>query len=475
MFSMIAGYNFQRWLNRLSRLGKFSGCVLALSTVAVIAVLDYLTGYEVRLAILYLLPIALATWTGGRGLGMLASLAAALCWSISFSTNQIYSREIYYYWEAGVLALTFVIFILLIDGLHNALSRADVRLFTVLDGLSAAVSAVDEATGRLLYANRRFIELFGEPTAGRDTRAPGLAGTPPGSSATESGFRSREVRDEQRGRWYMLQSGAISWVDGRNVQLDVLVDITEQKHAAALRHQHQEMLHDAGRFSVLAEIASMLGHEINQPLMAIAAYNDAGLLLLRQQPADIGEAVASLEKSRDQAIRASRIIERARGFLKRREASAGTANINEVTRRAVNALDVELESGDIHLELQLAADMPDSEFDEVLVEQVVVNLTRNALDAVRSVQGHRRIVIATEGGTPGAMTVSITDNGIGIPPQAQEKLFTPFFTTKPHGIGLGLSICRSVVEAHAGRIWNEPVASGGTRFCFTLPFRGVAR
>ncbi|RZI44240.1 PAS domain S-box protein [Herbaspirillum sp. HC18] len=473
-----AGDGTSAW-QRIPR-SPWQGLLSALAMVAVIAVLDYISGYEVRLAILYLLPIALATWSGGIPAGTVVSIAAAVCWSVSFHPNHIYSREIYYYWEATVLVVTFIIFMLLLDRLRKALARADKRLLHVLEGLTAGIYAVDERSGKVLYSNRRFAEMFGEDPGAMhaQTFERNLHISSSTSKTHEVGnerslFHYHQARDERNGQWYLVQSAPISWEGGARVQLNVLMDITEQKQAATLKRQHREMLHDTARLTVLAEIASMLGHEINQPLMAIATYNDASIMLLAKENPDLAEVVAALEKSRAQAIRASRIVERTRGFLRRRAPSHETGSINEIVRCAVDSMDVELQSGNIAIELDLADTVPDIVFDRTLIEQVIVNLTRNAIDAVRSARpSQREILIRTEGNGHGAILFSVSDNGDGILPATAERLYTPFFTTKPQGLGLGLCICRSVIEAHAGCLWHEPRPGGGTSFYFTLPLQG---
>ena len=451
--------------------------------VAVVATLDYVTGYEVRLAILYMLPIALATWTGGIQSGILVSLASVTCWSISFHPNHIYSREIYYYWEASVLVVTFIVFILLLDRLRNALELSDKRTLHVMEGLSAGIYVVDESSGRVLYANSRFAEMVGTASASLNasefeknlhivtstSREHEIAGE-------TTVFQYHQARDERSGQWYLVQSGPIHWENDMHVQLNVLTDITDHKQAAVLRRQHQEMLHNTARFSVLAEIASMLGHEINQPLMAIATYNAASVMLLKKPDPDIPEVIVALEKSRAQSVRASQIVEKTRGFLRRRAPSLDAGQINDVVRDAIDSLELELQDDTISVELRLADPLPEAIFDRTLIEQVVANLMRNAIDALRELQpGERgRIMVRTERAADGALHVSVSDNGMGIAPGIAEHLYAPFCTSKPHGLGLGLCICRSVIEAHAGRLWHETGANAGTTFHFTLPVQDIS-
>lgn len=456
---------------------KTRACAAALVLTAFIALLDFATGYEIRLAMLYLVPIALATWVGGVVGGMLLTSIAVLCWAVSFYANNIYSREIYYIWEGCVLALIFSVFVLLLSRLRSALHNADRRFRDVLDGLSAAVYAVGERSGTVLYANRHLGELLqadpvGSPSKIIDGRFK-IADAEAGGAEPQpeiSRFRHDEAHDEQTGRWYMVQSGHILWETGERVQLKVLMDITEQRQASTLRQQHQDMLHNTARFAVLAEIASMLGHEINQPLMAISTYTSAGILLLSKPEPDISEAMVALEKAMVQVARSSDIVERTRGFLRRRMPAMSDGDVNSAVRGAVQSLELNLQDPALSFRMNLAADLPALLFDRILIEQVVVNLLTNALDAVRAAPASQRWIELTTSLVPdGSVRVAVRDSGAGVAGAADDALYRPFYTTKPEGLGLGLSICRSVIEAHAGRLWHDAESGKGTTFQFTLP------
>src|SRR5690606_757371 len=158
---------------------------------------------------------------------------------------------------------------------------------------------------------------------------------------------------------YLVQSGPIQWEDDRPVQLKVLIDITDAKQAEALRQQHQELLHISARNAVLAEIASMLGHELNQPLMAIGAYLDASNLLLSKSKPEVQEVLSALHKSRAQVSRASDILEHTRSFLRRRAPNFKQSDINEVVQDALQSLELELQEADIQIELELGHHFPD--------------------------------------------------------------------------------------------------------------------
>lgn len=461
--------------------GKWSGLLIALGMVAMVAAADYVTGYEERLSILYMLPIALATWSGGMRSGALVALAGGACWFVSFRSNNIYTDSLFYYWEGVVLMVTFLIFVLLLARLRSALARADERFLRVLEGLYAGVYVAEESGGRVLYSNRRLARMvggdpllmraeeverrFGKPKAGVDepARSASLAGN-------SVGFVSEEARDEQGDRWYLVQSGAIPWEHNQHALLKVFTDITEQKQAQILKQQHQEMLHDAARVTALTEIASMLAHEINQPLMAIASYTDACLRLLAKEHCNTDDVVMALEKCRVQAVRAGQIIHRTRDFIRRRNPDPVRGDVNVIVREALQSIELELQEAEVAADVLLDETLPSPLFDRTLIVQVLINLLHNAVDAMRQVESsQRRLRISTAADSDGMVVVSVVDQGSGIPEAAVSQLYTPFFTTKPQGLGLGLCICRSVIEAHAGRLWHEAAPGGGTSFHFTLP------
>jgi C4-dicarboxylate-specific signal transduction histidine kinase len=466
---------------RLAALGKWTGLLLAFGMVAMVAVADYVTGYEERLSILYMLPIALATWTGGMRPGALTAMMSGGCWLVSFRSNNIYSDSLFYYWEGVVLMVTFLIFVLLLARLRSALERADERFVRVLEGLYAGVYVADESSGRMLYSNQRLARMVGAdplsmPAAEVERRfSTSRAGVDeylkrPPLAAEASGFVSEEVRDERSDRWYLVQSGAIPWEHGQQALLKVFTDITEQKQAQILKQQHLDMLHEVSRSTALTEIASMLAHEINQPLMAIASYIEACLRLLANAQCDTGEVVAALEKCRVQAVRAGQIISRTRDFIRRRDPDPVRGNINQTIHEALQSIELELQDAEVAVDLRLDETLRPLPFDRTLIAQVLINLLHNAVDAMRPVApSRRRLRITTVADSDGMVVVSVADQGAGIPEAAEGQLYTPFFTTKPQGLGLGLCICRSVIEAHAGRLWHSAVPGGGMAFHFMLP------
>ena len=421
--------------------------------VGLVAIADYLTGYEIRLAILYLVPIALATWKQGARAGILVAIAAVASWIVAFESSHPYAHPFYFYWEAAINGLSYGLMVLLLARLRTALERSDERFVTVLEGLDAAVAAEDAASGTLLYANRRWREGFGS--------AP-----PP---LREAG----ETRDERTGRWYLVQPRPLRWIDGREALLRVWTDVTEVRRARELMQRHREAAHRTSRLVALGEFASAIAHELNQPLAAIATYNNACLRMLQSGPAD-GAASAELrgamEKCRDQAKRAGAIIQRLREILRQPLPPRTEQDLNEVASAAVQLAEPEAHEAGVALRL-LGGPGARVLADRLLLEQVALNLVRNAIEAVRGLPGERRQVnIETAIDADGRATLAVCDRGDGVAAEVEGRLFDAFVTTKAGGLGLGLSICRSVIEAHGGSIgYARDAANGGARFAFQLP------
>ena len=435
------------WMARPATPAAAALTVLAcLAMVGAIAAADYATGYDIRLAILHLVPITIATWRIGRSAGIVVAVTASASWLVTFESLHRYEHPFYFYWEGVLLAATLLIVVMLLSSLRAALARSDLRFVTVLEGLDAAVY-VEDAGGRILYANRRFRDAYGER---RPPAAPDAA----------------EVHDPATQRWFLVQSRPLHWIDGRDVTLRVLSDVTEGKRVRELIMRHREALHRSSRLIALGEFASAVAHELSQPLAAIATYNNAALLLVGDAP-DLREA---MEKCRDQARRAGAIIQRLKELLRHPTPELVEHDLNGIAASALELAESEAAEAEVTLELELhRAPLPVGA-DRVLLEQVVMNLARNAIEACRAVPGpRRRVALATMRTPEGAALLRVSDRGSGVIADIEPQLFQPFVSAKPAGLGLGLSICRSVVEAHGGAIAYRPDPDGGSVFEFHLP------
>src|SRR5450631_206160 len=245
-------------------------------------------------------------------------------------------------------------------------------------------------------------------------------------------------------------------------------DLTErQKTEARLQELQSELVH-ISRLTAMGEMASTLAHELNQPLSAIANYLRGSRRLLEGASDEKSAAMRdALDKAGDQAMRAGHIIRRLRDFVARGESERRVESITKLVEEASALALVGVKDLGIRVQFQFKPEIDLVIADRVQVQQVVLNLIRNAMDAMETSQT-RDLVVAIAPAESGHVRISVTDSGSGISPEIAEQLFQPFITTKRHGMGVGLSISRAIVEAHNGRIWVEPNPTGGTIFHFTL-------
>ena len=327
----------------------------------------------------------------------------------------------------------------------------------LLEALPAATAAYATATGGLLAANARFqAEFEGLPYMDRAALLAALPAADPGTSS--------EVRSPRNGRWYSLH-----W--GRTAEADVLTatDISERIEALDSRSHQQEKLLFTSRMMSVGEMAATLAHELNQPLAAIMNYLNGSLRLVDQAggPAQVARALGA---ARTQAEHAAAVISRVREFVRAREPRRDAHELAEIAGTVLELLRLEAERQQLRIELALNAALPAVYADRVMVEQVLLNLVKNAIEAMREVPAARRD-LRVEGRVDldGAVELRVLDRGKGLSPAESEQLFSPFFTTKSDGLGIGLAICRSIIEYHEGRLFFEPRQDGGSVFGFTLP------
>jgi two-component system sensor kinase FixL len=267
---------------------------------------------------------------------------------------------------------------------------------------------------------------------------------------------------------------------GLNGFVGIIRDLTEMRRVQEKVRDLEEQLLHADRLVILGELTAGIAHEINQPLTAIAAYADAGRKIIDRLDAGAGQDGGAGPPGTDdmrsvcdriggQARRAAEVVQRLRGLVRGGRASKSRNDVNEIIRSILLLFEFEVKRSGTEL-VFVPLDPPEMLYvDEIQVQQILVNLVKNALDAIAQSgrSGGRVEIGATRAGQE--VRISVTDNGPGVPEACRARLFDAFFTTKPKGVGLGLSICRSIAAAHGGSLRYEHPEEGGSRFSLTLP------
>ena len=258
--------------------------------------------------------------------------------------------------------------------------------------------------------------------------------------------------------------------DGRQTGwMSSIIDVTEQKHAEERERLQHERLQTAARLSTMGEMASSLAHELNQPLGAIASYLAGSLNLIERGGASVEELGPALAKASQQATRAGQVIRRVHEFVRKREPQRARLDAGQLLEDCRALAELQARRSGTRVSVEVAPGLPPIVGDSVMLEQVVLNLTRNAIESMTETEpGRRALEIGASVGEGGGVCITVRDHGAGIPDEVAGKLFSPFFTTKPDGMGMGLSICRSIVEAHGGRLTFERLDLG-TRFRLQFP------
>ncbi len=250
---------------------------------------------------------------------------------------------------------------------------------------------------------------------------------------------------------------------------DLQRSIEQHETAQQSLMKTQAELAELSRFLTMAELTASIAHEVNQPLTAVVVYGRACLEWLSANPPNLDEARRATETIIQDGTRAGAVLNRIRALFKKQSVARDWLDLNDVIRDAANFAREEAARNRITIRTEPARDLPKIKGDRVQLEQVVLNLVINAIDALRETIDGKEIVIGSRREGPGHAIVSVEDSGIGIGLDISTKIFDPFFTTKSQGIGMGLSISRSIVESHGGRLWVEQRLPKGAIFRFTIP------
>jgi PAS domain S-box-containing protein len=252
------------------------------------------------------------------------------------------------------------------------------------------------------------------------------------------------------------------------------VDVTERKRAEEERESLRADRAHVNRISILGELAAAVSHELKQPIAAAMTNAKTCMRWLKREQPDVDEALEATSRIVNDGTRATEIIERLRSLYKKSPQQRELVEVNEAIREIMLLLDSEATKLSVLVRTELAADLPQVMGDRVQLQQVLMNLIMNSIDAMKDVDRTRELTIQSQRSEDGQVLISVSDTGVGLPPQQADKIFDAFFTTKTQGTGMGLRISRSIVESHAGRLWATDNSPRGARFCFTLSTKAAA-
>ncbi len=381
--------------------------------------------------------------------------------------------------------------------IRDQLTASHERFTTVLEGLDTAVSVLSVQQGELLFANRSYRLWFGADARGHAQLSGGEASLPipldgdgddavdalgglPTQELTAAGSDSREIYVEASAKWFEVRARYLQWTDGRLAQMLIATDISERRNAEAVAERQAEKAQVTSRLVTMGEMASSVAHELNQPLTAITNYCNGMVTRVENSAIDKTDLIAALKKTSRQAERAGQIIHRIRAFVKRSEPQRQRASAQTIVDDAVDLAGIELRRRNVAIQTYVAQRLPPLMVDPILIEQVVLNLLKNAAEAIdnaRLPSARRRIELrVVPRHTPDEGDViefTVTDQGPGLKDEVINRMYEAFFSTKVDGLGIGLSLCRSIIESHRGRIKAVNLYNGetpiGCRFTFTLP------
>jgi two-component system, LuxR family, sensor histidine kinase DctS len=354
------------------------------------------------------------------------------------------------------------------------------------DSLTVGMRARD-LNGTIIYVNSAFCRMTGFSSEELVGRAPPMPYWVPNQleetfamhravlagEAPQDGFELMFMR--KNGEHFHALIYEAPLIDGNGQQtgwMGSVLDITERKRTAELAQQQMEKLQFTSRLITMGEMASTLAHELNQPLAAIASYNTGCINLLDAGTADPADLRHALEKVGIQAQRAGRIIRRVHDFVRKSEPKLAPCQLADVIDDCLAFIEVDARKRQVRID-RFINPMPEIQGDRLMLEQVLLNLMRNGMEAMAETAEEMRFLSISAGLENKDVVLRVADNGCGISDKVREKLFTAFFSTKPEGMGVGLSICRSIVEFHRGRLSVDPnldsPSGNGTIFTLTLP------
>ncbi|MDD2926632.1 PAS domain-containing sensor histidine kinase [Rhodoferax sp.] len=376
---------------------------------------------------------------------------------------------------------------------REQLAASHERFTAVLEALDASISVAPLGNNELLFANKLYRLWFGTEVQGHLLLV-AEAGVPAPTASDEAqdtvdvfaGLPTDNLPDKEAesaeiylgslGRWLEVRTRYLSWVDGRLAQMVIATDITARRSAEEQAERQAEHAQASSRLITMGEMASSVAHELNQPLTAINNYCNGMVSRIKADQITQEELLGALEKTARQAHRAGQVIQRIRSFVKRSEPNRTITSVVTMVAEAVELAEMELRRRNVKLSQYLAPSLPSLEVDPILIEQVLLNLLKNAAESIDAAQKPTAQRLVKLRVTPAVVEnksvveFMVIDSGQGIAPEVMARLYEAFHSTKPEGMGIGLSLCRSIVESHMGRMKAENLYNGDavTGCCFTF-------
>jgi two-component system sensor histidine kinase DctS len=402
-----------------------------------------------------------ATWTGQFLSASLVLLAVLVVWSLWALRRDVQQRH----------------------AAEQALREEHAFRTAMEDSLQTGLRARD-LEGRITYVNPAFCRMVGWSADELVGHAPPMPYWADEEMDTARALNDRilagrgpstgyEIRLKRRnGETFPALIHTTPLIDAGGRQtgwMSSIVDLSEQRRAEERERQQQERLQASARLVAMGEMASSLAHELNQPLAAISSYATGSLNLIDSGRTDLAEIRAVLAKTQAQAQRAGQVIRRIYDFVRRAEPKTEPCDLRQLIDETIALVEVEARRRKVRIVREVADGLPTVAGDRVLLGQALFNLMKNGIEAMdRSPDA--QLTVRADADTELAV-IAIADRGPGVPAEAAKSLFEPFYTTKEEGMGMGLNICRSIVEAHQGRLWLEPNPDGGSVFFVSLPMQ----
>ena len=470
------------------RVGKASGGLLVLSVAMAVGIfavdLSMPSGFAGGVP--YVALVLIGLWLPWRNSLLVVATVGSALTIIGF----LFPAEIEFRWDgmlnrALALLAIWATAVLAVERkkAEAALNASRQLLRTVIDAVPAAINAKD-TEGRYVFMNAYQAEALGVDTEGVIGRTPAdIAGAAYAASLRDG---DAQVINGGHGRvneefnftplggepqtWLMTRAPVFDAAGEVGQVVTVALDVTEQKKTEERARQHQADLAHALRVSTMGEMVATFAHEINQPLAAVVNYARGAMRRLRAGSVAPDELVEVFEQLCGQAERASEIVRRASRFVRTGDLTRVSNDINRLVKRVASLTQADARRKGVAIEFDLAEKLPSVRVDTLQIEQVVLNLMRNGIEAMADARSpHSTLAVRTAMAGDAALEVAISDCGPGIAEDVADKIFEPYFTTKPEGMGMGLSISRTLVEAYGGRLWVRRNDDGGATFHFTLP------